>query len=563
MLTHPSLSFSPFVRVVTEDIAAVQRHRNTIVECLKDADISIRQRALELIYQLVNETNVVPLTTELLNYLIVASSDQKPQLVSKILQIVEKYSPSKKWRVDTIVTMLTVSGVTSDDSVARSAVLFIAQAEGLQGYATHRLFLSLQEDTSQMALLQAGIWCIGEYGELLARQCPSFEGETGSQGGYPGVSEAEIVAMLEKLMKLHNADLAVKSISLNALIKLTVRLSPAQRPALAALIEPYKNSMSVELQQRSVEYSKLLSGRWDELRSNLLGKMPVLDEATLRKKRQAYDDGEVTGPSSLLPSPAKGGPLGIGGGGGSLLDLDDIFGGGAPVMTNPGLGVLQAQPLDRIPSNMPAAAGGGADLLADIFSLGANIAPTPGPYGGAAMPPAAPFMGGGMSAIMGGMAPAAAAATTVSAFDKGGFQVLMDVSKPEPGNPSVTRLVCRFGNSTSLPMEQLVFQVSHLFPPSAMRPEVLGSLKSFPPSPPPSPSSLGGRAQVPEAGHAATDEHNHPCQLVRHRDAGDPPGQLDAGREEHHAQTEDWLHFWRPRGGRVGASVLFPAPVLT
>ena len=39
-------------KVVTQDIAAVQRHRNTIVDCLKDPDISIRQRALDLIYAL-------------------------------------------------------------------------------------------------------------------------------------------------------------------------------------------------------------------------------------------------------------------------------------------------------------------------------------------------------------------------------------------------------------------------------------------------------------------------------------------------------------------------------
>lgn len=73
-------------KVVSEDIAAVQRHRATIVDCLKDADVSIRQRALELIYQLVNDQNVVSLTAELLNYLVVVQTEHKPSLVSKIIQ---------------------------------------------------------------------------------------------------------------------------------------------------------------------------------------------------------------------------------------------------------------------------------------------------------------------------------------------------------------------------------------------------------------------------------------------------------------------------------------------
>jgi AP-1 complex subunit gamma-1 len=149
-------------KVVSEDIGSVQRHRATIVECLKDADISIRQRALELIYQLVDTQNVVTLTAEVLNYLVIAQVDLKANLCSKIMQIVEKYSPSQKWRVDTIIAMLTVAGNTLDDYVVRTSILILAQAEGLQGYATHKLYQNVLEDSSQLGLLQVGLWCIGE-----------------------------------------------------------------------------------------------------------------------------------------------------------------------------------------------------------------------------------------------------------------------------------------------------------------------------------------------------------------------------------------------------------------
>ena len=47
------VALNTLVRVVAVDAAAVQRHRATVVECVKDADISIRRRALELVYALV------------------------------------------------------------------------------------------------------------------------------------------------------------------------------------------------------------------------------------------------------------------------------------------------------------------------------------------------------------------------------------------------------------------------------------------------------------------------------------------------------------------------------
>ena len=52
------------------DHAAVSRHRATIIGCLKESDPSIRRRALEVVFALVNERNVEELVRELLNYLV-------------------------------------------------------------------------------------------------------------------------------------------------------------------------------------------------------------------------------------------------------------------------------------------------------------------------------------------------------------------------------------------------------------------------------------------------------------------------------------------------------------
>lgn len=464
--------------VANDDIASVQRHRNTIVECLKDADISIRQRALELIYQLVNESNVVGLTTELLNYLVVAGSDQRAGLVSRILLIVENFSPNKKWKIDTVCTMLSVSGADLDETVSRTAVLFIAQAEGYQGYAAHRLYQHLLESTAHIGVMQTGLWCIGEYGELLTQQCPSYTGDAafgGAVGGYPGVFESDILKMIDRCMRVHNADANIKALGLNALVKLSARFQSSESQAtIQRILKVYSASMNLELQQRSVEYSALLSGSYNGIRGSLMGKMPVVNEETMRKKRMTdmndgFGMGNGGGDSSpqvsALPTPSGGG------GGSGLLDLDDIFGGGGGAAPAP---QQQTQ----------AVSSGGMDLLSDVFSTNANVtSPTPvssapqyntGGDGGlldmlgggspAAMPPQVPQNNNNSNVMdmfgTGNTAAAAPSPTSLLAFDKAGFSVYMTLSKPEAANPSVTKIVCAFHNSNMAPINALAFQAA-------------------------------------------------------------------------------------------------------
>lgn len=56
----------------------------------QDLDASIRKRALELVYVLVNESNVKPLTKELIDYLEVSDQDFKGDLTAKICSLVKK-----------------------------------------------------------------------------------------------------------------------------------------------------------------------------------------------------------------------------------------------------------------------------------------------------------------------------------------------------------------------------------------------------------------------------------------------------------------------------------------
>ena len=440
-------------RVVAEDIGAVQRHRATIVDCLKDSDISIRQRALELIYQLVNEQNVEALTAELLNYLVVANAEHKTSIVSRLMEVVEKFSPNKKWRVDTIISLLSLAGNQCDESTSRSAIIFIAQSEGLQGYSVHRLFSILQQDTSQTDLVHVGIWCVGEYGDLLVRPC--------SEGGqdFGAVPETSVVAFLDSCLRIYNADVTTKSFVLNALLKLSVRASPAVRPSLLKIVGSFRSSMVLELQQRGAEYTTLLSAQWDRLRGELLGKMPVLDEATLRKRRAVLDvngvgadvmptqEGGFSGsPSKPLQAAPMGAPAAATvapGGGSFLLDLDDIFGGAsspaAPAAVQPaanGFGQSQAT---------------GGDLLSDIFSVGAAPAALPAQQ-------MVPDLMMGMSSAQ-TSPPPPPVNPVVKAFDKNGLAILLELSKPNPAAPANTHILCKFNNSTQSPMSNLVFQV--------------------------------------------------------------------------------------------------------
>jgi len=403
-------------------MSALQRHRTTVVDCLKDPDVSIRQRALELIYHLVNASNVESLTAELLNYLVLCPREHRSDICTRILKVVDRFSPDDRWRVDTLITTLTIAGREATRDVQSAAVIYISRADAdIHAFATHKLLKAIRDDDgSQVGLLSVGVWCIGEYGDLLL-QPYSYNAPMSSNGGtddltsngggsvpmtFMALDPMSVVEAIENVTKRHSCPEIVKERALTAYVKLSNRFASSGDSValnkLQELLQKHRGSRSLELQVRSNEYTALVnaargvataapvanddifgvsngdagatvSDGVSNAAKEALSRMPVVDIKILQKRLSTDEFGE----NDIMARAAARAPrtTAAAGGGGDLLD---IFGGdAAPAPTQNG-------------GAAPDAGKSDLDLLSDIFSAQATTTAAPAPAAGGYDPFSAP-----------------------------------------------------------------------------------------------------------------------------------------------------------------------------
>lgn len=291
------VALNTLCKVVDKDIQAIQRHRNTIVDCLKHSDISIRRRALDLIYALVTKNNVKALVKELLNYLALTSRDIefKTNLAHKICQIAQKYSPNKKWHIETIISVLSIAGNFTRESVVSEIIALISRNKSLYAFAVHKLFRALKKNMKkpQLLLINVGIWCIGEYGDILVSNIGAEQAQTSDPGNkYTKISETKVLNLLHQILKHISSTNTTKEYTLNALIKLTVRFGDGYHKRICKMLAAYKTSMSLELQQRSCEYTELISSDMDKIRLGVISRMPIIGKEKSKEKKNEENTSE-------------------------------------------------------------------------------------------------------------------------------------------------------------------------------------------------------------------------------------------------------------------------------
>ena len=284
------VALNTLIKVVAVEPNAVQRHRNTILECLRDPDISIRRRALDLSFTLINEGNVRVLIRELLAFLEVADNEFKPIMTSQIGVAADRFAPTKRWHVDTMLRVLKLAGNYVKEQILSSFVRLIATTPDLQTYSVQKLYAGLKDDITQEGLTLAGTWVIGEYGDALLRGGQYEEEELVQE-----VKENEVVDLFNTILESAYSSQIVTEYIVTSAMKLTARLKdPSQIDRIRRLLSNRTSDLSIEIQQRAVEYGNLFA--YDDIRRGVLERMPppeireeqrVLGEATPKQKKAA------------------------------------------------------------------------------------------------------------------------------------------------------------------------------------------------------------------------------------------------------------------------------------
>ncbi|KAM0942636.1 putative adaptor protein complex AP-1, gamma subunit [Dioscorea sansibarensis] len=359
------------MKAVTVDPQAVQRHRSTILECVKDNDASIRKRALELVYLLVNETNVKALTKELIDYLEVSEQEFKEDLTAKICSIIEKYSPDKLWYIDQMLKVLSETGNYVKDDVWHALIVVVSNASDLQGYTVRSLYRAFQTSPEQDSLVRVAVWCIGEYGEMLVNNVGVLDGEEPIT-----VTESDAVDVVEAALRHHSSDITTRAMSLIALLKLSSRFPPTTE-RIREIITHEKSSLLLELQQRSIEFHAIIQ-KHQNIKSSLLERMPVLDESTYVRKKVGSSDATLSS-DKTSQRVSSGMPVNIPNGvakqqAAPLVDLLDLSSDDVPVASSSATDFLN----DLLGVDLPSQSSSGAvstgttDLLMDLLSIGTS-----------------------------------------------------------------------------------------------------------------------------------------------------------------------------------------------
>lgn len=244
-----------------ENLDPIKQHQDVIIGSLKDRDISVRRKGLDLLYSMCDSTNSGPIVSELLHYLQNADFAIREEMALKIAILTEKYATDIQWYINVSLRLVAVAGDHLSDEVWQRVIQIVTNNEELQVYAAQNTLQHVKQDHCHETLVKIGAYILGEFGHLIAEEAGS----------------SPIEQFLALQSKLPACSSSTRAMILSCFIKY-VNLFPEIKPQLLHVFEVYSHTLDSELQQRAYEYLSLATLPTDDLLRTVCDEMPPFPE---------------------------------------------------------------------------------------------------------------------------------------------------------------------------------------------------------------------------------------------------------------------------------------------
>ncbi|RUS85531.1 hypothetical protein EGW08_006739 [Elysia chlorotica] len=222
---------------------AVKKHQDTVITALKtERDVSVRQRAVDLLYAMCDRSNAEEIVGEMLEYLESADYSIREEMVLKVAILAEKYAVDYTWYVDVILNLIRIAGDYVSEEVWYRVIQIVINRDDVQGYAAKTVFEALQAPACHENMVKVGGYILGEFGNLIA--------------GDPRSSPLVQFQLLHS--KYHLCSPNTRGLLLSTYIKF-INLFPEIKASIQEILGSDNNlrNPDVELQQRCIEYLQL------------------------------------------------------------------------------------------------------------------------------------------------------------------------------------------------------------------------------------------------------------------------------------------------------------------
>jgi AP-2 complex subunit alpha len=252
----------------------IKKHQVQIITSLKDPDISIRRRSLDLLYGMCDVSNAKEIVEELLQYLTTADFGIREELALKAAILAESFAPDLSWYVDVILQLIEKAGDFVSDDIWYRVVQFVTNNEDLQAYAAAKALDYLDKPAVHETMVKVAGYLLGEYSHLLARR--------------PGCSPKDIFYVIYD--KFAIVSLGTKALLLSAFAKILLHSQPQDpelRERVIDVFKRYESSVDAEVQQRCVEYLMLCEK--GPVMVDIMAEMPKFPERQSALLKKAED----------------------------------------------------------------------------------------------------------------------------------------------------------------------------------------------------------------------------------------------------------------------------------